>query len=194
MPVKKYPGAKVSQKGDIPDHLSWLQFKTGSTSLQNRMILICPYYNSLDTNSFTKVGNALRMGDWWHSLQIAPECSLIIGTDCRVQVFSLILDSSVGLSAGIQSAGDSVPKTESRIQQRKTTCLLPIRILLACATALKLQQCTCMHLCICMHACICVYACIYLYACMYVYTNACMHACVNLCIHNFVEISLYIFK
>ena len=29
---------------------------------------------------------------------------LIIGTGCRVQVFSLILDSSVGLSAGIQSA------------------------------------------------------------------------------------------
>ena len=39
------------------------------------------------------------------------ECSLIIGMDCRVQVFSLILDSLVGLSAGIQSAGDSVPET-----------------------------------------------------------------------------------
>ena len=37
------------------------------------------------------------------------ECSLIIGTSCRVQVFfSLILDSSVGLSASIQSAGDLV--------------------------------------------------------------------------------------
>ena len=36
------------------------------------------------------------------------ECSLIIGTGCRVQVFSLILDSSVGLSASIQSAGDLV--------------------------------------------------------------------------------------
>ena len=34
------------------------------------------------------------------------ECSLIIGTDCRVQVFSLILDSSVGLSAGIPTAGE----------------------------------------------------------------------------------------
>ena len=34
------------------------------------------------------------------------ECSLIIGTGCRVHVFSLILDSSVGLSAGIQSAGE----------------------------------------------------------------------------------------
>ena len=32
------------------------------------------------------------------------ECLLIIGTGCRVQVFSLILDSSVGLSAGIQSS------------------------------------------------------------------------------------------
>ena len=36
------------------------------------------------------------------------ECSLIIGTGCRVPVFSLILDSSVGLSASIQSAGDLV--------------------------------------------------------------------------------------
>ena len=34
------------------------------------------------------------------------ECSLIIETGCRVQVFSLILDSSVSLSARIQSAGD----------------------------------------------------------------------------------------
>ena len=34
------------------------------------------------------------------------ECSLIIGTGCWVQVFSLILDSSVGLWVGIQSAGD----------------------------------------------------------------------------------------
>ena len=34
------------------------------------------------------------------------ECLLIIGTGCRVQVFSLILDSSVGLWAGIQSAGE----------------------------------------------------------------------------------------
>ena len=34
------------------------------------------------------------------------ECLLIIGTGCRVQVFSLILDSSVGLSAGIQSADE----------------------------------------------------------------------------------------
>ena len=39
------------------------------------------------------------------------ECSLIIGTGCRVQVFSLILDSSVGLSVGIQSAGDLVSET-----------------------------------------------------------------------------------
>ena len=37
------------------------------------------------------------------------ECSLIIGTGC--QVFSLILDSPVGLSAGIHSAGDLVSET-----------------------------------------------------------------------------------
>ena len=39
------------------------------------------------------------------------ECSLIIGTGCRIQVFCLILDSSVGLSASIQSAGDLVSET-----------------------------------------------------------------------------------
>ena len=39
------------------------------------------------------------------------ECLLIIGTGCRVQVFSLILDSSVSLSAGIQSAEDWVSET-----------------------------------------------------------------------------------
>ena len=69
------------------------------------------------------------------------ECSLIIGTGYWVQDFSLILDSSVGLSTGIQSAGDSVPRDlgfESCIQQRKTTCLLSIRKSLACARASKL--------------------------------------------------------
>ena len=44
-------------------------------------------------------------------LDINPQCSLIIGTGCRVEVFSLILDSSVGLSAGIRSAGDLVSDT-----------------------------------------------------------------------------------
>ena len=40
------------------------------------------------------------------------ECLLIIETGCRVQVFlSLILDSAVCLSAGIQSAGDLVSET-----------------------------------------------------------------------------------
>ena len=34
------------------------------------------------------------------------ECLLIIGTGCRVQVFSLIHDSSVGLSAGIRFFGE----------------------------------------------------------------------------------------
>ena len=38
------------------------------------------------------------------------ECSLMIATGYWVQVFSLILDISVSLSAGIQSAGDLVPE------------------------------------------------------------------------------------
>ena len=43
------------------------------------------------------------------------ECSLNIGRGYWVQVFSLILDSPVGVSVGIQSAGDSVPETLVRI-------------------------------------------------------------------------------
>ena len=39
------------------------------------------------------------------------ECFVIIGTGCWIQVLSLILDSSVGLSVGIQSAGDLVSET-----------------------------------------------------------------------------------
>ena len=55
--------------------------------------------------------------------------------------YSLILDSSVALSAGIQSARYLVPETlwvQSCIQQRKTTCLLSILKSLACARASKL--------------------------------------------------------
>ena len=66
------------------------------------------------------------------------ECSLIIGTGYWVQLYSLILDISVGLPTGIQSAGDSVPETLVRIsciQQRKTTCLLSIKKSLTCAWA-----------------------------------------------------------
>ena len=50
----------------------------------------------------SQVRKSTDSGDKW------AECSLIIGTGCRVQVFSLILDSTVGLSASIQSAGDLV--------------------------------------------------------------------------------------
>ena len=39
------------------------------------------------------------------------KCALIKGMNCWVQVFSLLLDSSVGLSVGIQSAGELVSET-----------------------------------------------------------------------------------
>ena len=42
------------------------------------------------------------------------ECSLIIGTGYRLQALSLILHSSVGLSASIQSAGQLM--SGSRVQ------------------------------------------------------------------------------
>ena len=69
------------------------------------------------------------------------ECSLIIGTGCRVHVFSLILDSSVGLSIEHSVCwrfGVWDPGFKSCILQRNTTCLLSIWISLACARASKL--------------------------------------------------------
>ena len=54
---------------------------------------------------------------------------------------SLILDSSVGLWVGIQSAGElclRLPSFESCIQQSNTTCLLSNRKSLACARASKI--------------------------------------------------------
>ena len=55
------------------------------------------------------------------------ECSLIIGTGCRIQVFSLILDSSVGLSASIQSAGElmsGTPGSNPAFSRGTQNCLL----------------------------------------------------------------------
>ena len=43
------------------------------------------------------------------------ECLLIVGMGYWIQVFNLILNSSVGLSAGIQPARESVPETLVRI-------------------------------------------------------------------------------
>ena len=70
-----------------------------------------------------------------------PDCSLIIGTGCRVQVFLLdprqlsrfASGHSVCWRFGVWDLG-----FESCIHQRKTTCLLSIRISLACARASKL--------------------------------------------------------
>ena len=78
--------------------------------------ITCLYQNiEIDNNKHlycqSQVRKPTETGVEW------AECSLIIhvGTGYWVQDFSLILDSSVGLPAGIQSAGDSVPETLGRI-------------------------------------------------------------------------------
>ena len=110
------------------------------------------------------------------------ECQTAVGSSglnahwraVEFKFFSLIPDSSVGLSAGIHSVcwrfGVWDPDGfESCIQQRKTTCLLSIRISLACARASKL---TTTNMYVCMYIC--------MHACMYV----CMHACMYVCTSN----------
>ena len=71
------------------------------------------------------------------------ECSLIIGTGCRVQVFSLISrlvsEHSICWWFGVWDPG-----FKSCIQQRNTTCLLSIWISLACARASKWTKQICL--------------------------------------------------
>ena len=70
------------------------------------------------------------------------ECSLILGASCRVQVF-LAWSSIAQLSRFVSEHsvcwrfGAWGPGFKSCIQQRNTTCLLPIWISLACARASK---------------------------------------------------------
>ena len=90
------------------------------------------------------------------------ECLLIIATGFRVQVFSLILDSSVGLSAGIQSAEDWVSETPwGRILHSAEEDLSPFDSkTLACARTSNITTTNMYER---------AYVCIYV--CMYVCTN-----------------------
>ena len=82
-----------------------------------------------------------------HSEVSWAECSLNIGTSCWVQVFlSLILDSSVGFLWAFSLLVIRclrLPRFESCIHQRKITCLLLIRISLACTRASILTTAQC---------------------------------------------------
>ena len=89
--------------------MRWSNVQTNECGLQAEKYLVIYTHHKLRTNDENKTrfsrnvyGRDLPnvVGIEW------AECLLIIGTGCRVQFFSLILDSSVGLSAGIQSAGE----------------------------------------------------------------------------------------
>ena len=75
------------------------------------------------------------------------ECSLIIGTDCWVQVlaWSSIAQSVCEWAFSLLANMFETSRFEPCIQQMKTTCLLSFRISLACARASKLTT-TNMHL------------------------------------------------
>ena len=102
------------------------------------------------------------------------ECSLIIGMGCRVQVFSLILESSVGFSAGIQSAEDSVPETllvsNPAFNRGRKLVSFRFEYRLPVPEHRHLQQQTCMPVCIF----VCMYACMYVrtYVCVYMSMHA----------------------
>ena len=75
------------------------------------------------------------------SIRMYAECSLIIGTGCRVQVFAwpLIAQSVCQRAFSLLEIWFQRPSGfESCIQQGKTTCFLTNRTSLACARASKL--------------------------------------------------------
>ena len=92
------------------------------------------------------------------------ECSLTIGTVYRVQVFSLMLASSVGLWVGIQSAKEWVLQTpgfESWSHQRRGAFNSEI-VYLCQSININNNKYVCMYLCIfdCMH--LFMYLCLFL--------------------------------
>ena len=88
----------------------------------------------------------------------------------------LILDSSVSVSVGIKSVGDSVPKTLVQIlHSAEEDNLSPFDLKIAClcqSIEINNKHVWCVH--VCMHAC--------MYACMYVW----MCVCSNKVIYYFV--------
>ena len=121
------------------------------------------------------------------------ECPLIIATGCWVQVFSLILDSSVGLSAGIQSTGDWVPETlwVRILHSAEKDNLSPFDSKIVClCQSIEINN---KHVYVYVYVCVCVYVsacvCIYIYVCMYV----CMYVCVYACMHVLKAITTNIY-
>ena len=105
--------AGIQSAGDWCSETLWVRIlhsaeKDNLSPFDSNIICLCQIIE-INNNKYVYRQSQVRMsngsGVRW------AECLLIIGTSCRVQVFSLILDDSVGLSAGIQSAGDWVSET-----------------------------------------------------------------------------------
>ena len=105
--------AGIQSAGDWVSETPWVRILLSAeednlSPFDSKIACLCQSIE-INNNKYVYCQSQVRMpngsGVRW------AECLLIIGTGCRVQVFSLILDSSVGLSAGIQSAGDWVSET-----------------------------------------------------------------------------------
>ena len=135
--------------------------------------------------SQVRMPNGISVFEWIPNCGVKwAECSLIIGTGCRVQVFSLILDSSVGLSVGIQSAGDLVSEIlmgSNPAFSRGTQLVSFPDSNIAClcqSIEINNNKHVCVYVCMdaCMHVC--------MYVCMY---DVCMYVCMYVCIQSQVR-------
>ena len=77
------------------------------------------------------------MKPYWQWGRVGVNAHWSLGRTIEFKFFSLILDSSFGLAAGIQSASSRGPGFESCIQQRKTTALISILYHFSVASAWK---------------------------------------------------------
>ena len=100
--------SSVGLSGSIQSAGDLVSGTPGSNPAFSRGTQLVSFCQSIDINNNKYVYRQSQVRKSTDSGVKLAECSLIIGTGCRVQVFSLILDSSVGLLASIPSAGDLV--------------------------------------------------------------------------------------
>ena len=129
-------------------YISCIQQRKTTCLISIRKSLACARTSKLTTNMYI------------------ARASAILGTGWRVQVFSLLLDSSVGLSAGIQSAKDSVPRTlwVRILHSAEEDNLSPFDSKIAClCQSIEMNNkyvYVHVHICVCVCACACVCVCI----------------------------------
>ena len=116
--------------------------------------------------------------------------------------FSFIIDSSVGLSAVIQSAGNLVPETlgsNLAFGRRRQISRFNSKIACLCQSIEinnEMSAClsVCLYVCVCLSVCLYVCICVCLSVCPSVCLSVCLYVCMYVCMYVCVYVCMYVFK